>query len=117
MEDHRTLRVAEAIREELTELIDYEMEDPRIANVSVTEVLIDPGLKEARVRLSLLDPSTSEETLAAIEQARHFLRRQLAVRLQLRRTPELHFESDKDVAEDKIAMLLKRVRKGRPKDL
>ena len=53
MEDHRTLRVAEAIREELIELIDFEMEDPRISNVSVTEVLIDPGLREARVRLSL----------------------------------------------------------------
>ena len=117
MEDHRTLRVAEAIREELTELIDYEMEDPRIANVSVTEVLIDPGLKEARVRLSLLDDSVAEETLSAIENARHFLRRQLALRLQLRRTPELHFEPDKDIAGTKIEKLLKRVRKGRPKDL
>lgn len=117
MEDHRSLRVAEAIREELIELIDFEMEDPRIGNVSVTEVLIDPALKEARVRLSLLDESSAEETLAAIENARHFLRRQLAIRLQLRRTPELHFEADKDIASTKIEKLLKRVRKGRPKDL
>lgn len=116
MEDHRTLRVAEAIREELIELIDFEMEDPRISNVSVTEVLIDPGLREARVRLSLLDDSLAEETLSAIENARHFLRRELASRLQLRRTPELHFEADKDVKSVKIEKLLKRVRKGRPKD-
>ena len=116
MEDHRTLRVAEAIREELTELIDFEMADPRIANVSVTEVLIDSRLKEARVRLAMLDAATADETLAAIESARHFLRRELAVRLQLRRTPELHFESDKDISVLKIEKLLKRVRKGRPKD-
>jgi len=116
MEDHRTLRVAEAIREELTELIEFEMADPRITNVSVTEVLIDPRLKEARVRLSMLDAGTSGEALAAIESARHFLRRQLAVRLQLRHTPELHFESDKDIAPQKIETLLKRVRKGRPRD-
>ena len=117
MEDHRTLRVAEAIREELIELIDFEMEDQRIGNVSVTEVLIDPALKEARVRLSLLDVTAADETLTAIENARHFLRRQLATRLQLRRTPELHFEADKDIAAVKIDKLLKRVRKGRPKDL
>lgn len=117
MEDHRTLRVAEAIREELIEMIDFEMEDPRIANITVTEVLIDPSLKAARVRVSLLDDRAAEETLAAIENARHFLRRQLAQRLQLRRTPELHFEADKDIPAAKIDKLLKRVRKGRPKDL
>jgi ribosome-binding factor A len=116
MEDHRTLRVAEAIREELTEMIDFEMADPRITNVSVTEVLIDPRLKEARVRLSMLDAETADETLAAIERARHFLRSQLAMRLQLRRTPELHFEADKEISPTKIEQLLKRVKKGRPRD-
>lgn len=95
MDDRRSERVREAIREELSEIIAYEMEDPRVRSVEVTEVLLSPDLRHARVRLHLGgDEKGRVQCLAALSGARRFLRRQLAVRIRLYRTPELHFEPD-----------------------
>ncbi|MGQ9635205.1 MAG: 30S ribosome-binding factor RbfA [Bryobacteraceae bacterium] len=95
MDDRRSERVREAIREELSEIIAYEMEDPRVQSVEVTEVLLSPDLRHARVRLHLEgDEKGRAQCLAALSGARRFLRRQLAVRIRLYRTPELHFEPD-----------------------
>jgi ribosome-binding factor A len=58
-----------------------------------------------------------QETIRALEGARHFLRRQLAERLNLFRVPELHFESDVTPAADgRMDHLFKRIRRGRPRD-
>lgn len=117
MENHRAERVSEALREELGELIAYELSDPRIGDATVTEVLVSPDMKHAQVRLHFAEPSGHHETIAVLEGAKTFLRRQLATRLTLFRIPELHFESD--VAKDgsvRMESLLKRIRRGRPRD-
>ena len=118
MENHRVERVSEALREELGEMIAYELSDPRVSDATVTEVLVSPDMKHAQVRLHLgSSPGQQEETIRALYGARHFLRRQLAERLSLFRVPELHFESDDSVANDaRLEHLLKRVRRGRPRD-
>jgi ribosome-binding factor A len=117
MDTHRAERVSEALREELGEMIAYELSDPRIGDATVTEVLVSPDMKHAQVRLHLGAPAgKNHETIEALENARHFLRRQLAERLSLFRVPELHFESD--IAPElsgRVERLLKRVRKGRPR--
>jgi ribosome-binding factor A len=117
MDPHRAERVAEALRAELEELINFELEDPRIGSVAVTEVLVAPDARKAQVRVRLEgSPDEQREAISALERARHFLRHQLAERLQLFKTPDLHFEAD--LAPDlglKASHLLKRIRKGRPK--
>jgi len=95
MDAHRAQRISEAIREELSQIIGYELEDPRIGMVDVTEVLVAPDLKRARVRLHLEgDDRRRAQCLLAVEGARRFLRRELATRLRLFRVPDLHFEPD-----------------------
>lgn len=118
MDSHRTERVSEALREELAEMIAYELSDPRIGDVAVTEVLVSPDRKHAQVRLHLSDEGRKkQESIEALEGARHFLRRQLAQRLNLFRVPELHFEADVlSGATAKMDHLLKRIRRGRPRD-
>jgi ribosome-binding factor A len=118
MDPHRAERVAEALRAELEEMVNFELEDPRIGSVSVTEVLISPDSRKAQARVRLEgDPEQQAEALAALEHARHFLRHQLAERLQLFKTPDLHFESDLPTGlGPRTAHLLKRMKKGRPKD-
>ena len=118
MDSHRAERISEAMREELGELIAYELSDPRVADATVTEVLVSPDMRHAQVRLHLTDnPAQQRDTLQALEGARHLLRRQLAERLTLYRVPELHFESDVESANgSRMEYLLKRVRKGRPRD-
>ncbi len=118
MDSHRAQRVSEALREELDELIGYELADPRVADAAVTEVLVSPDMRHATVRLHMSDDSKRQhETIQALEGARHFLRHQLAERLSLFRIPELHFEADVSLATGaRLDHLLKRVRRGRPRD-
>jgi ribosome-binding factor A len=117
MDTHRAERVSEALRQELGEMIAYELADPRIGEAVVTEVHVSPDMRHARVRLHLEDDTRQQlQTIQALDGARHFLRRQLAERLNLFRVPELHFEADAGTSSAKIEHLLKRIRRGRPRD-
>jgi ribosome-binding factor A len=118
MDNHRVGRVSEAIREELGEMIAYELSDPRVGDAIVTEVLVSPGMKHAQVRLHFPDSTApQEETIAALNGAKHFLRRRLAERLTLFRIPELHFEPDvQSAVSGRMNQLIKRMRRGRPRD-
>jgi ribosome-binding factor A len=119
MDPHRTERVSEALREELSEMITYELADPRVNDAIVTEVLVTPGMKHAQVRLHFADSSVShDETIAALNGAKHYLRNKLRERLTLYRIPELHFEADVESAvSGRMEQLMKRIRRGRPRDV
>lgn len=117
MDPYRSARLSESIREELDELIAYEMADPRVGSASITEVLLSPDFRHACVRLTLL--GTAHEQAATVEALNHgkqFLRHQLAERLQLHRIPELHFEAalPAELAA-KLPQILKRIKRGREK--
>jgi ribosome-binding factor A len=114
---HRTERISEALREELTELIGYELSDPRVSSANVTGIDVSPDKRHALVRIAVAEGSDVEQALAALEHARPFLRHQLAVRLEIFRIPDLHFEAD--VATElggRMDNLLKRIKKGRPRE-
>lgn len=114
--DHRTERISEALREELSELIGYEMSDPRVGSAVVTDVHISPDKRHALVRVGVATAGESDPAIAALEAAKGFLRRELGKRLQMYRIPELHFEADALAqAGDRMEQLLKRIRKGRPR--
>ena len=116
MATHRPERISEALREELDELIAYELSDARIGETAVTEVHMTGDMRHAWVRLHVGNEAR-ESTIEALNHAKHFLRRQLAERLNLYRVPELHFEADSVLGEGvKVEQLLKRVRRGRPRD-
>jgi ribosome-binding factor A len=116
--DHRTERIAEALREELAELIEYEMSDPRVTGIIVTDVQISPDKHHAHVRLAFGPDTDSKEGIKALEHARNFLRRELGQRLEMYRIPDLRFEPDVGGnLAGRLEQLLKRIRKGRPKDL
>jgi ribosome-binding factor A len=117
MTDHRTERISEALREELTEMIGFELSDPRIGSATVTDVLVSPDKRHAVVRVGIASDADSQATLAALDHARNFLRRELAARLDIFRVPELHFEADVTTKiGPRVDQLLKRVRKGRPRE-
>ncbi|MBV9768377.1 MAG: 30S ribosome-binding factor RbfA [Bryobacterales bacterium] len=114
---HRTERISEALREELTELIGYELADPRVSSAMVTSLEVSPDKRHALVRIGMDDGSDPKQALAALEHAAAFLRREVAKRLELFRVPELHFEAD--IASElggRMETLLKRIKKGRPRE-
>ena len=114
---HRAERISEALREELTELIGYELSDPRISSATVSGIEVSPDKRHALILIAVAEGSDVKQALAGLEHASPFLRHQLAVRLQLFRIPELHFEAD--VATElggRMDNLLKRIKKGRPRE-
>jgi ribosome-binding factor A len=114
MDERRTLRVSEAVREELAEIIAFEMQDPRVLDVDVTEVHVSPDGRHAHVRVAVRgDERKQNESLAALDHARHYLRHELGIRLTLRHVPELHFERDRNPdADSRIDFLIKRAKKS-----
>jgi ribosome-binding factor A len=117
LDPHRHERVSESIREELEELIAYELSDPRIGRVAVSAAHVSPDYRHAHILLALGGtPQEQEASLAAIEHAKQFLKHQLADRLQLFKTPELHFEAALPTSlAAKAPQVLRRMRRGRAK--
>lgn len=118
MDTHRVERVSEAVREELAEIIAFELQDPRLAAVDVTDVQVARDMRHAHVKVGIRgDAEAEHRSLNALEHARPYLRRQLASRLNLRRIPELHFEVDRFTeAESRVEILLRRARKTRGRE-
>ncbi|MGO9260361.1 MAG: 30S ribosome-binding factor RbfA [Bryobacteraceae bacterium] len=115
MDERRAIRVAETVREELIALIGFESDDPRLLPIEVTDVHLSPDGRHANVRVAIRgNERDQKQSLAALDHARHYLRRELASRLTLHHVPELHFEHDRDPdVESRIDFLLKRAKKSR----
>jgi ribosome-binding factor A len=117
MEGHRNERVVEALREELDEIINYELSDPRIHDVRVTEVFLPPGGKQAHIRLSLGGSAEEQEqTLEALRRASGHIRRLVLERIEVYRLPEMRFFADiSPQLREKLGPVIRRIRRGRPK--
>ena len=92
---HRAERMADVLREEITEIVGYELEDPRIQSVTVTDVRVAENLRNASVYV-LVDGTEKEitEALLTLNRAAGFVRQQVALSLNLRYAPRLHFARD-----------------------
>lgn len=91
----RQERTAEQIQIILSELFLKEVSDPRLAGVTVTEVLIDRELQHANVYVNALgDDEREKDVMAGLDSASGFLRSQVAQRLGLRSAPFVHFHWD-----------------------
>lgn len=114
----RTERIGDLIRRELAELLRREMRDPRVALAAISAVEVARDLGHANVRVSVVGTDAEREAaVAALDHARGFLRRELAARLSLRATPELHFSLDRGAEHSqRIADLLDRLHEDDPHD-
>jgi len=91
----RSIRIAERIREELSELLVRSVEDPRLSGVTITDVEVDRELAYADIYVSAVEGSPrSAEILAGLDHAQGFLRSELAHRIELRVFPRLRFRWD-----------------------
>jgi ribosome-binding factor A len=91
----RATRIAERIREELSEMLIVQVHDPRLMGISVTDVKVDRELAYANVYISAVEGSKrSQEVLAGLQHAQGFLRSELARRIDLRVFPRLRFYWD-----------------------
>jgi ribosome-binding factor A len=97
MAKKRVARLNEQLKRELTILLQFEVKDPRVVGVTITDVEVSPDLYHAKVYFSMSAGSDEEERKVGHEGLRAaagFLRSELGRRLHIRRAPELHFSFD-----------------------
>ncbi len=115
----KNTRINEEVRKELSNIIQHEIKDPRIAPMtSVTLVEVATDLKSAKAYISVLgDEKQQKDTLAGLKSAEGYIRRQLAHSINLRNTPEISFIADQSI-EYAIHMseLIDQVNKGNKND-
>ncbi len=100
----RPERVAELVREEIVQIVGFELDDPRVASVTVTEVKMADDLRDARVFVTV--EGTDEERRLALEALQHaapYVRRQVGFALELRHAPLIHFV--RDIVEERAMRL------------
>ncbi len=91
----RPEKFAEALREEIAEVVGFELDDPRVTSATVTEVVVSGDLRDAKVYVFILgDEKEVNAALKALRHASTFVRQQVAMNLSLRHAPHLHFVRD-----------------------
>ena len=91
----RTLQVSDEMQRILSEVIQYELKDPRVGFATVVGVDMSADLQHATVRISVMDETQRADTMEGLQRARGFMRRRVAQELRhLRAVPELHLMLD-----------------------
>jgi ribosome-binding factor A len=91
----RPERVADLLREEITQIVGFELSDPRLTMVTVTDVRVADNLRDAKVFVTVIGSEQEiKEALVALRKASPYIRKQVGFALSLRHTPELHFVRD-----------------------
>ena len=105
----RAERIADHIKDEVSQLLSFEVKDPSVGLLTVTHVKVTPDLQQARVYYTTLgDARARRDSQRALERATPFLRRQLGRRVRLRRVPELQFFFDDSVErQDRVEQILR----------
>jgi ribosome-binding factor A len=109
----RLQRIADRIRQELSEMLIREISDPRLKQIYVTDVTVDRELAYADIYVSAVEGiSRSADVLAGLESASGYIRRTLASRVELRTFPRLRFHWDMTPENaDQIEKVLAELRK------
>ena len=95
MATRRQKQVAELLHQEISQLIQYRTQDPRLGFVTVTGVEVTPDLRQAKVFITVLgDEADTRSTLEGLASAARYFRRELGQSLALRYVPHLSFELD-----------------------
>jgi ribosome-binding factor A len=110
----RPQKVADQIQRELSEIIRRDMQDPRLALLTLTSVDAAPDLSHAVVYYTCLDHAQVEAAGKALQRSAGFLRSALAKRIKLYTTPSLRFKYDESV--ERGAHLSQLIDSVRPKD-
>lgn len=95
---NRMNRVDEQLKEEISKIIDQEIQDPKFTGmVSVSSVKTTPDLRYARVFVTMIGCKSQKENLAILKKSSGYIRSLIAKRINLRMTPELVFEFDESI--------------------
>jgi ribosome-binding factor A len=106
---NRTDRISAQMRRDLGELVHEAVREHGLPSVSVSDVEVTRDLAHAKVYVTVLDPATAKDVVAALKELAKEFRFQLGKRMRIRSLPELHFHYDDSVDRgERIEALLRK---------
>ena len=97
MKRKRILRMGEAIRRELSQMLLADVKDPRVGFCTVTRVEVSPDIRSARIFMTFgVEEGRKEEGLEGMRSAAPYLEREITHRLKLRYVPHFTFCYDEE---------------------
>lgn len=110
---NRLGRVNEELKEEISHVINYELENPKVTGmISVTRARITPDLRYAKVYVSIFNSKNVKKTLEGLKESSGFIRSRVAKTVNLRITPELDFVyDDSEEQGEKIDRIIEELKK------
>lgn len=111
----RIEKLQELIKQEVGKMLLYDIKDPRIGFVTVTEVKMTGDLREAKIFVSIMgNDEQIKNSMEGLQSALGFIRREIGKRIRLRFTPEISFAPDKSLDySEHIQKLLLKIEKER----
>lgn len=110
MTSYRSARIADAIKRELSLILQGSLEDPRLSGIFVEDVELSPDSSHAKVFFSLDDPEMAPQVEKVLAGAVGYIRTLLAQALNLGYTPSLRFVYDKSAARrERLNIILERI--------
>jgi ribosome-binding factor A len=109
----RADRVSDLIKAEITNILLRQVRDPRVQNVTITDVKMSDDLRQAKIYFVPMGiDSVADEVKEGLKRATGFLKRELGKRLQLRYVPDVTFIFDRSFDYgDRIERLLGEIEK------
>lgn len=105
----RSLRVADQIHKEVSKMFLFEINDPRLKQISITSVKLSPDMSIAKIYF--VTHEFDKSILEALKKTSGFIRKNLSKILILRKVPEIFFYYDevfeKAISIDKILYKIK----------
>ena len=93
----KTQRIASNMIREISYILQTEIKDNDIKFVTITDVHLTTDLSFAKVYFTVLNQDKIETTLEALNNAKGFIRKELAERIEIRHVPELNFVYDESI--------------------
>ncbi len=108
----KALRIASIIKKNLSEIIQFEVNNPNLGFISIPEVKVSKDYSYAKVYVSFYNEKDEKEGMAALNHSKGFIRSELAKRMDTKRVPELNFVVDKSYQnEEKMRQILDNIDK------
>jgi ribosome-binding factor A len=107
---HRIDKIEHLIKEEISLIFLYKMDDPALSLITITNVKVSPDLKNVKIYLSVFDKEKRELVLEKVKASTGYIRSELAQRIRIRYVPELRFFIDDTIDYvEKIENLIKKI--------
>jgi ribosome-binding factor A len=115
--NRRVSRVASLIKREVSQMLLNGIKDDRVGSgmVSITDIDLSGDLQHATIFVSIYGTEEAKaETMEGLKASQGFVRRELAHRIRLRRSPEITFSEDRSLERgDRMVHLLEKISQER----